>query len=126
MVTIATGFSDRAREIDWVHPRCVCIRAVFWDGHGKECSSGLSLYFAICTDYFSCFIALFKSVSSNTTCQKWAIVPLAIIRDGDFRNWGYGQFHCTLIRWPAHRLRLAGWNNSCVERYDGRDRSRPI
>ena len=126
MTTVAAGLSDRAREIHRIQQRRVCVCAVFRDGHGKECSPYLSVYSIICADLFSCFYALFKYVSSNTACQKWAIVSLAIIGDGDFTCWGSGRFHCTLIRWPAHRLRLFRWNNSCVERHDGRDRGRPI
>ncbi len=69
---------------------------------------------------------LFQLISSNPTCRTWAIVSLAIIGDGDFKCRGRGPFHCTLTRWPAHHLRLGGRNNSCVERHDGRDSSRPI
>src|SRR6266571_2496163 len=126
MSTIAAGLSDRAREIHRIHQRRLCVCAVFRDGHGKECSPCLSFYSTICTYLFSCFYALFKHVSSNTACQKWAIVSLAIIGDGDFKCWGSGQFHCTFIRWPAHRLRLFRWNNSCVECHNGRDSGGPI
>src|SRR6266702_261092 len=62
----------------------------------------------------------------NLTRGTWAVVSLAIIGDGDFKSWGSGLVHCTLTGWPAHRLRLARWNNSYMERHYGRDRGRPI
>src|SRR6266571_4993984 len=126
MTTIAAGFSDGAREIHRICQRRLCVCAVFCDGHGKERSPCLSFYSTICAHLFSCFYTVFKHVSSNTACQKWAMVSLAIIRDGDSTCWWFGQFYCALIRRPAHRLRLGGWNNLCVERYDWRDRGGPI
>src|SRR6266702_4280541 len=126
MATIATGFSDRAREIQVVRQRCLCVCAVFRDGHGKECSTRLSFCSTICADSISCLCTLFGLISSNPTRGTRAIVSLAIVRDGDSKRWGRGPFHCTLTRWPAHRLRLVRWNNPCVERHDRRDSGRPI
>src|SRR6266702_1831420 len=106
MATIATGFSDRAREIQVVRQRCLCVCAVFRDGHGKECSTRLSFCSTICADSFSCLCTLFELISPNPARGTWSIVSLAVVGDGDFKHWGWGPFRCTLTGWPAHRLRL--------------------
>src|SRR6266702_4673435 len=126
MATIATGFSDRAREIQVVRQRCLCVCAVFREGHGKECSTRLSFCSTICADWIYRLCTLFQLISSNVTRGTWATVSLVIIGVSDFRHWGRGRFHCTITRWPAHRLRLFRSNNLCVECHDGRDRGGSI
>src|SRR6266702_2365896 len=97
----ATGFPSEPREIPGIYQRRLCLRTVFRDSHGKECSTYLSFCSTICADSLSCLCTLFRFISSNLTRGTWAIVSLAIIGDGDLKRWGQDQFHCTLTRWPA-------------------------
>src|SRR6266702_4331832 len=65
-------------------------------------------------------------IPAHFTRGTCAIVSLVIIGISDFKRWGRGQFHYTLTRWPAHRLRPFRSNSSRVECHDGRESGMPI
>src|ERR1700677_1479228 len=103
---MAAGFSSRARWTQIIHQRCLSICSIFWDGHGKECTTHLCFCSTICTHEFPCFCKLFQLISSYLACETRPIVSLAIIGDGDFKCWKCSLFHCTLTRWPVDYLWL--------------------
>ena len=123
---LTAGFSDRAREIQVICQRYLCVCPLFQGGHGQECTTYLSICSTICTNMFPCLCTLFQLISSNLRLQMWPIVSLATIGVGDFNWWGCSHFCCTVTRWPEHCLRLRGWKNPDVEYHDRRDSGRSI
>ena len=119
------GFAKRAGGIQVIRQRRHCICTAFRDPYGKKRSTYLSICSSICADLFPCFHAISYLIFSNPTRGTWTIVSLAIRRDGDFKLWGPSQICCILARWPVYRLRLRGWNNSCVECHYGRYNGMP-